>query len=335
MKLEGYHTILGQECLSSCITNFFCYEGYALHTYDIPIIGEGLGMKYSDFNDIPEIHTFIYESCFRFLDRCKLDYQCGNLDPTDAISFLKESLAQKNRIVLRVNASRLPYNKAFRRGNVVQHFINFIGITEDDSSIKISDGCAPAYQESIFEDRIETEDLISAWSDLGFGYLMLRFLPDQEFCFRHYDSRRLFYREMKRNKPTFANKLVGKGICAISCFQYKLVKKLNNPQPLSQDEMAYATCNHIRIGGMLALKKMLYLYLADSVDDQELLNRYKKSVELWDAASLLLVKFAVSKSERDFVSIQNTFREIYELEGFCFKEIMEKEKGKKEIKNAK
>lgn len=322
MELEGYHIMQGQECLSSCITNFLCYEGYELHSYDIPIIGNGLGMKYSDLNGIPGIHTFIYESSFRFLDRCGLDYQCGNLDPADAISFLRGNLAQGNRMVLRVNASRLPYNKAFQRGNVVQHFINFIGITEDGSAIKISDGCAPTYQESVFEDWIKTEDLISAWADLKFGYLLLPFAADQDICFKHYDIHRLFYREMKRNKPTFANKLAGRGVCAISYFQHKLAQKLKDPQPLSQDEVAYAICNDIRIGGMLALKKLLYLYLADTIEDQEFVNRYKKGVELWDAASLLLIKFAVSKSERDLVSIQNIFEQIYELECFCFKEIM-------------
>lgn len=335
MELEGYHTIQGQECLSSCITNFFCYEGYELHSYDIPIIGKGLGMKYSDLNGIPGIHTFIYESSFRFLDRCRLDYQCGNLDPTEANSFLKGNLAQGNRTVLRVNASRLPYNKAFQRGTVVQHFINFIGMAEDGSAIKISDGCAPTYQESVFEDWIKTEDLISAWSDLEFGYLLLRFLPDQDFCFKHCDIHRLFYREMKRNKPTFANKLAGRGVCAISYFQNKLAQKLKDPQPFSQDEMAYAISNNIRIGGMLALKKLLHLYLADTINDQELLNSYKKSVELWDAASLLLIKFAVSKSDRDLVSIQNVFEQIYERECFCFKEIMKSGTGERKLKNAK
>ena len=218
---------------------------------------------------------------------------------------------------------------------MVQHFINLIGISEDGTKIKISDGCAPTYQESVFEDWINTDDLIGAWSDMGFGYLWLDFAAGQDICVEQYDRNSLFYREMKRNALTFGNKLTGKGICAIPLFQKKLELKLKTPQLLPRDEMAYAICNCIRIGGMLSLKKILSFYFADNAEDKELLNSYKKSVELWDTVSLLLIKLAVSKSEGDFVGIQNIFQEIYELECFCSKEIMKNATEKRSRRNAK
>lgn len=334
MELEGYRTIQGYECLSSCIMNFFCYEGYDLRPYDIPMIGNGFGMRYLEVNGIPEIHTDIYESNFCFLDRCGLVYQLGTLDASDAVLFLKQNFAENRRIVLRVNSCGLFYNKAFHGGTVVPHFINLIGISEDGSEIKISDGCAPTYQESVFEDWINTDDLIDVWSDMEFGYLWLDFATDQGICVQQYDRKHLFYQGMKRNALTFGNQLTGRGICAIPRFQKKLECKLKNTEQLPQAEMAYAICNRIRIGGMLSLKKILSFYFMDNVEDAELLNGYKKSVELWDTVSLLFIKFAVSKSERNFVGIQNVFQEIYELECFCSKEILKKGTGKRSGRNA-
>lgn len=217
---------------------------------------------------------------------------------------------------------------------MVPHFINLIGISEDGSKIKISDGCAPTYQESVFEDWINTDDLIDVWSDMEFGYLWLDFATDQGICVQPYDRKHLFYQGMKRNALTFGNQLTGRGICAIPRFQKKLECKLKNTEQLPQAEMAYAICNRIRIGGMLSLKKILSFYFVDNVEDAKLLNHYKKSVELWDTVSLLFIKFAVSKSERNFVGIQNVFQEIYELECFCSKEILKKGTGKRSGRNA-
>lgn len=319
MELKGYTTVQGYECLNSCIVNFLRYEGYNIKSYDVLVIGSGLHITYNGQNGIPQISTSIFDSGFRFLERTGIFFEFHNGRGEEDFSFLQQQFLKKKRIILRVNSTKLSYNKVFHQEGVIQHFVNLTGISKDCSKIKISDGCAPAYQESIYEGWIYMDDFIAAWSEMKFGYIVLDFYNSKQFALEIYNSKRVFYNEMRENSGKFANKMMSKGIFAIKTFRKKVRNSLIDPSCFSIEETSYLICQKIQIGGILPLRKMMYLYFLEREKNGEMAENYKEIVAAWEKLSLLLIKFSVTQRKSDVTKIDEVMDNIWEKEERCMK----------------
>ncbi len=118
MELENYKTVQGYECLNSCIVNFLRNEGYPVNLYDVLIIGEGLEIIYSRQRGFPEIQTSIYGANFRYLEKTRISYSCKNYHGKNPGEFFRKQFLANKRMILRVDAQKLIYNKAFHQKKV-------------------------------------------------------------------------------------------------------------------------------------------------------------------------------------------------------------------------
>ena len=272
MELENYKTVQGYECLNSCIVNFLRNEGYPVNLYDVLIIGEGLEIIYSQQNGFPEIHTSIYEANFRYLGKTGIPYIYKKYRGTNLGEFFEKQLLANKRMILRVDAQKLIYNKAFHHEESIPHFINLIGISDDLKLVKISDGCAPAYQDSIFEDWVEIEALGYAWVEMGLEYIEFDLKDSRKWKIDKYKTKDIFSNYRKKDNRRLANRLFRKDVYAIESFRREIIRSLRKNIEVSNGEIAYYTCQSIKINGILPLKKILYQYYLDVEKDEHFIE---------------------------------------------------------------
>ncbi|MBS4932117.1 hypothetical protein [Jutongia sp.] len=314
MELKNYRTIQGYECLNSCVVNLLQNEGYPVNLYDVLIIGDGLDIIYSQQKGFPEIQTSIYGANFRYMDKIGISYSCKKYCNKNLGEFLKKQFSENRRMILRVDAQKLIYNKAFHQEASIPHFVNLIGISDNLDLVKIGDGCAPAYQDCIFEDWIDIEEIEYAWSEMGHEYIEFDLKDSQNWKIAKYKTRDVFSDYKKKNKLRLANRLFRKNIYAIEFFRKEIIRSVRQNEEFFDGEIAYYICQSIKINGILPLKKILYQYYLNVEKDEYFIEKCKTQVELWEQLSFLLIKVLVSRREDVIQKIEEILSEIVKVE---------------------
>lgn len=314
MELKNYRTIQGYECLNSCIVNFLKNEGYTVNMYDVLIIGKGLDITYSQKKGFPEIQTSIYEANFRYMNKIGISYSCRRYCGKNQREFLRKQFLKNKRMILRVDAQKLIYNKAFHQKESIPHFVNLIGISDNLKFVKISDGCAPAYQDSIFEDWVDIEKIEYAWNEMGLEYIELDLEDSQKGKTDIYKTKDIFSDYKKNDKRRLVNRLCCKNFYAIKKFQKKVIQCVRENEVFSNAEIVYYICQSIKINGILSLKKILYQYFLNVEKDEYCIEKSKTQVELWEQLSFLLIKVLVSRREDEIRRIEEILLEIVKAE---------------------
>ena len=314
MELENYKTVQGYECLNSCIVNFLRNEGYPVNLYDVLIIGEGLEIIYSRQRGFPEIQTSIYGANFRYLEKTRISYSCKNYHGKNPGEFFRKQFLANKRMILRVDAQKLIYNKAFHQEESIPHFVNLIGISDDLKLVKIGDGCAPAYQDSIFEDWMEIEALGYAWGEMGCEYIEFDLKDSPKWKIDKYKTKDIFSNYRKKDSQRFTNRFFRKDVYAIETFQRVLICSLQKNKELSNGEIGYYICQSIKINGILPLKKILYQYYLDVEKDKQCIKNTKILVELSEQFSFLLIKLLVSGKADVIQRVEEVLSEIVKVE---------------------
>ena len=314
MELENYKTVQGYECLNSCIVNFLQNEGYPVNLYDVLIIGEGLDIFYSQQKGFPEIQTSIYGANFRYMEKTGISYSYKKYRGKNPGEFFRKQFLANKRMILRVDAQKLIYNKAFRQEESIPHFVNLIGISDDLKLVKISDGCAPAYQDSIFEDWMEIEALGYAWVEMGLEYIEFDLKDSRKWKIDKYKTKDMFSNYRKKDNRRLVNRLFRKDVYAIESFQREIIRSFRKNKEFSNGEIAYYTCQSIKINGILPLKKILYQYYLDVEKDEHFIENSKTLVELWEQLSFLLIKVLVSRKADVIQRVEEVLAEIVKVE---------------------
>lgn len=314
MELENYKTVQGYECLNSCIVNFIQNEGYPVNLYDVLIIGEGLEIIYSQQKGFPEIQTSIYEANFRYLEKIGISYNYKKYREKNPGDFFRKQFLANKRMTLRVDAKKLIYNKAFHQEESISHFVNLIGVSDDLKLVKISDGCAPAYQDSIFEDWMEIEALGYAWVEMGLEYIEFDLKDSRKWKIDKYRTKDIFSNYRKKDNRRFINRILRKDIYAIESFQREMNRSLRKNREFFDGEIAYYTCQSIKINGILPLKKILYQYYLEVEKDERFIQNSKALVELWEQLSFLLIKVLVSRKTDVIQRVEEVLSEIVKVE---------------------
>ncbi len=69
----------------------------------------------------------------------------------DMKRFLINSVNKRERIIIRVSSSFLPYNRLFNKSELISHYINVIDYDAKTNVFIISDGCPPSNEINTYQ----------------------------------------------------------------------------------------------------------------------------------------------------------------------------------------
>lgn len=298
---KEYHTIQGHECLSSCISNYFYNNGLALTGSDIFFLGDGFHITYQN-NDNMVIGADLYNANYTFCDRYHVTIQHEKcLSKESAKNLLKQSILEERKICIKVSSECLKYNKVFKQASGSPHFINVIGIKEQE--LYISDGYVPTYVPSAFEGWVFAEHIMEAWKRMQYEYVIL----DDNFDNL---SAELLESEVK-NKIQFGiyeylNESMVEGELYIG--EKAVLHLLEDLEKVFDEnkevgKLVYNINYQLKIYGFITSKQMLLEKLIFMKYDETNLLEYQIVIDGWNKLCLLLLKAGLSGKKEYFLKM--------------------------------
>ena len=281
-----YSLVQGHECLSASIGNYLNYFCPDITGNEVLIAGNGFNVIYDKKQKI--IGAPIYEANFSFMEKYGVSYVRGNCYE-ERKGFLYHCIKQKEKIILRVDAQQLTYNRVFQQATNSPHYIDLMGV--DGERFYICDGYVPTRETSIFEGWINYDCLIKAWEAMKYEYLILNWDKTLDTLQILRDVDEILCQNLTEY-ITGGNKGVNfYGQDAI----LKLFADLNAVFWGDNAKEQILQYNYqLKIFGFLALKETLKEILNKKTGFDELALKYNDVITQWNRICMLLVKIAFS-----------------------------------------
>lgn len=287
---KAYKTLQGYECLSSCIGNYLMYDGININASDIFFLGNGFNITYNINEKI--IKTDMYEANFKFMNLFGVKYEQKSFtDRISAIEFLKKSVLCEKKVIIKVSSSFIKYNRVFSQSNNSPHYINVIGIKQDE--VYISDGFVPTRIASVYEGWISLDQIVSAWEAMEYRCLILNF--DKINFDKNMIENNIKFKIQKGIKSYLDG-----GIYSDFCYGVtaarKLLSELNELILKDNFYESVVFMNYqLRVYGFLSSKNMILAKIRDFGLSANVCEGYENVINMWEKVLLLLIKVGISK----------------------------------------
>lgn len=318
MLYKKEHIVLqGHECLSSCLSNYLYNDGIQVTGNDILITGNAYMVEYDRTKFI--IRTNIYEANFYFMDKYSIRYILGKCsNEREAKEFLGKSVKSEERIIIKVSAEYLNYNRVFRQADHSTHYINVIGIRERE--LFICDGYVPTKVSSVFDGWTDEESVMEAWKSMGFEYVILENVNKVNRDLIISDIRKMLrigildYLEggVKDDKFIGENAIVTLFSDIKTMFEHQDMKGI-------MIDLNY----QLKIFGFISVKIMLGEVLKEMEVNEEILLKYQLVIDHWNRIITLLLKSGFSKKEEKFEKAYHSSMQCISQERDVLSEIMD------------
>lgn len=165
---RNYVTHQGNECFMTCLQNYFKYFNYDVDETDIVFAENGFNAKFRNEdnhgNKTLGIFTDCFNSSFDFLNYYKIKYSdYKDLEDVEARKFLVDCIQNEIPITIKMKPSCLKYNKIYEFAVNGAHYINIIGIRNEE--LFISDGSVPTFPTTTYHNWVNSEIIYRGWKE--------------------------------------------------------------------------------------------------------------------------------------------------------------------------
>lgn len=172
MLSDNYKCIQGYECLAGCISNYFNHYNIGLNESDIFLCGNGFYVEYSGDLQYLRIGTKAYEANRKFIKKhnipCKKGFMSENSEAKEMVEYC---IGTGIPLIVRVDTGNLSYHSVYHNSPASPHWINVIGSC--NNGYIISDCAVPALKRETIVVQITKEELLSAWKEMRYEYIIL------------------------------------------------------------------------------------------------------------------------------------------------------------------
>lgn len=324
MIRDNYTTEEGIECLNSCIYNYLHNDGFAIDKSDIFFAGNGFDIRYTGKFEKRMIYSNQYESNFEFLNLYVPEYvqdNCVEFMQGDMKEFLIESITKRERIIIRVSSSLLPYNSLFSKSELISHYINVIDYNEKAGSFMISDGCPPTNDIKAYQNLIDENELISNWSTMNGEYIILKYHDNcinrvPEDAVRKFTEQLMEY--IKDSFCLFKRRYRG---------YRSIITLMNDITPLFDNKCAdikrimAEVQKQLRLNGFMQAKYYICDKFSKLDTTASVKNEYRKVIDEWNKIIMKMVKAGIRNNGEDFRRVINDAENLTVRENNILKEI--------------
>lgn len=324
MIRNTYTTEKGIECLSSCIYNYLHNDGFYIDKSDIFFAGNGFDIRYTGKFEKRMIYSLQYKSNFKFLNLYVPEYIQDNrmeFMQGDMKRFLINSVNKRERIIIRVSSSFLPYNRLFHKSELISHYINVIDYDAKANCFIISDGCPPSNEIETYQNLIDEDELIANWSTMNGEYIILKYNNN---CINRVseEAAHKFTEQLKDYTKD--------GFCLLKK-RYRgyrsIITLMNDITPLFDDKCAdikqimAEVQKQLRLNGFMQAKYFISDRFSKLDITTSVYNEYRKVIDEWNKIIMKMVKAAIRKNGEDFRRIINEAEKLTVRENNILKEI--------------
>lgn len=300
---KDFEVIQGYECLSSCISNYLSLSGIHITGSDILFIGGGFRVSYTKKS--LELGTDIYLSNFRFMDNMDVSYEHAKLDPhIDPLDFLKYNIMNEKKICLKVGSEYLKYNRVFNQSGNSPHYINILGIKDDQ--VYICDGYVPTRIPSVFKGWVDISMVVNAWKSMCYEYILM-------IKINQMNEELLTNIAFEKVKQSIIAYLAG-GIVDIHFLGHNAILQLNEELDelfkLSDMRDVTKKINYqLRIYGFISVKIILYEKLKQLYGSSINLDYYANIIDQWNKICSILLKSGYTNKRDDYKKVYEKITE--------------------------
>lgn len=303
-----YSTVIGYECLNSCLLSYFNYKKMPINGFDIFFIGDGFRVDYNKDRKT-SIKTLTYKANFQFMNEMKIPYTLDRVNiegKKERLNFLIDRIRNNKMISIKVASNMLNYSPAFRQVPAMVHFINPIGYDEKQNSIFISDGDVPTHKTTAFEGWVDAEEILNAWGRLECEYLEI------DDSFSKY-AENIETRSTYKMKEGIMNYLNGghsnDGLLYLG--QDAILKLCDDLLQMEKDatieeikELAISINYQIRVFGFISSKKFIIEKLQQINIDDRYIENYKDVVSKWNLTCMQLARAGISGAKDPYFAFK-------------------------------
>lgn len=302
---KGYKTIQGNECLNACMANYLNYTGNKIQGNMIFWGGGGfhlLDKREGEYGIVTDAH----KNHFNFTEKYKIPYVTGRFlnDSDKAKQYLKEAIYAERMVIIETKANYLTYSTVFNRTMESSHFINVIGISEDESQLYISDGYVPTVIPSTFEGWISFDVIFKAWQEAEFLYNEFQDLDEALYEKLHIESINQFYiclddylnPEATKDSEWNCGEKIIRGVfedmtdyCRENMDMVSIIEEMNF---------------YMKAYGFLFSKFFIVEQLIAMDVEEKIITSYKDIISRWNNLCFYMLKISVTKRWKDIQKLQ-------------------------------
>ncbi len=302
--LNLIHPVQGHECLSACIGNILNVKYQKIAANEIIIGGDGFFITYDKYRKV--IGSPMYEANYNFMDKYEVKYRHKKFESTEeAVSFLEEALSKEVLLILKVDAKQLVYSRVFGQATDSPHFINVLRKRQEQYDI--CDGYVPTRDATVFEGTMEKSQVINAWKDMKFEYLVLETLPEKNEKEMIEEIEKSLFESIRKYCQGGMDNNIYYGKDAI----YEMF--LEGQKHLERSR-AYEVNYQLRIYGFLDTKEMVCSMLQKRERYQKEAQEYAQIIQEWDRLCMVYLKAVISKNKEQYERFLQKIRTCIEAE---------------------
>lgn len=303
---KGYQTIQGNECLNACIGSYLNYTGSKINGNAIFWAGGGFHLF-----EVPEgeygLLTDVQGAQRCFLDKHKIPYVIDDFrdQPDIAKEFLKEAIYSEKMIILETTANNLTYSTAFSGTDEGKHYINVIGISEDESQLYISDGLVPQVCPTTFEGWLSFDTIFKAWENSDFVYNIFQGVENIKYDEVMDEAVSQFYLSLSiyldketalREKLGFGEEIVYNMFNCLFCEE----------KPFSDKTIMIKQMNYkMKAYGFIFSKYFIVDQLIVMKYDQKIIEEYRNIIVRWNNLCFYMLKISIAKRWKDLDKLRD------------------------------
>lgn len=310
---KEYNLVQGHECLSACLGNYLNYLYPDLTGNEIIIAGEGFRVTYDSEKKV--IGTPFYDANFKFLRKYGILYKKNNCGKNQE-EFIRKCIRAGKKMIIKVDASQLTYNRIFKQAKNTPHLLNILG--EKENEFYICDGYVPTREASVFEGWVSCRSVIKAWKKMNTEYIILGKQIEIDSQKIKLDMMTILHKNIKEYITGGSKDNISYGYTAILQLLEDIKKQMGK---LDIQKLILEYNYQIKIFGFLSMKIILREILV-KMNMMELANSYNDVIKYWNNICMFLVKMAFSKRERNLQELQNKIMDCISIEECILLQIM-------------
>lgn len=308
---KSIQSVQAHECLSACIGNMMACKYPTISGNEIVIAGEGLRVKYN--TDTKVFVSPMYRSNFRFFEKYGITYQHEKLDACqNPKAFIQDALEAGKYLFARLDARKLTYDRVFRQVEHASHFVNVTGTSEDTFSV--CDGYVPSKVAATFMGEISREELLAAWKEMEFEYILFDSVPDLD--------ENAFYREMWEELKNSIQIYRQGGRDDKYCYGKDAITELFRELDYLNRDRVFEVNYQLKIFGFLSLKQIVCEILKKIPDTKEILEEYYQILADWEKVCTLMIKIGLSGRKEQYATLMERMYHCVELEDRVLEKIL-------------
>lgn len=301
IKDKNYVTNTALDCFSSCLLNYFEYNGIKWSSEEAYIIGGGMNCLFDKNKQLsikPDIS--VTEIYLNALKEMKVPFRFATCDQNQN-EFMINCVKNEENIMVRLTTKGLKYASVFENNEEMGHFVNVIGY--DDNKVYISDGYVPNRIVSTFLGEMPVEDFLDAWEKKLYTYVILDI--DKEN--RSVVEKGMMSVDVKAFIKKSLQKFIDRnnndncGYKAVESFAYSLLDFAGKGDEEISKE-TYRIVYEMKLLGFLLSKECIKKFLSEHSVFEGFVADYSKILNSWNAILLKILKIKFYKGNTDYIN---------------------------------